>query len=117
MRLSQSAVARRVVTCLLTLSLVALGGGLQWFAPQPPEAAYRAEASHEGPLALIVSYVATAGAVAVGAAMWLGTRDDPDLPGSRSHVRRSDPWRPLPEVAQAAFKEQFGPRRDPRRTP
>ena len=38
MRLSQSAVARRVVTCLLTLSLVALGGGLQWFAPQPPEA-------------------------------------------------------------------------------
>ena len=117
MRLSQSAVARRVVTCLLTLSLVALGGGLQWFAPQPPEAAYRAEASHEGPLALIVSYVATAAAVAVGAAMWLGTRDDPDLPGSRSHVRRSDPWRPLPEVAQAAFKEQFGPRRDPRRTP
>ncbi len=116
MRLSQSAVARRVVTCLLTLSLVALGGGLQWFAPQPPEPAYRAEASHEGPVALIVSYVATAAAVAVGAAMWL-TRDDPDLPGSTSHIRRSDPLRPLPEVAQAAFKEQFGPRHDPRRTP
>ena len=116
MRLSQSVVARRVVTCLLTLSLVALGGGLQWFAPQPPEPAYRAEASHEGPVALIVSYVATTAAVAVGAAMWL-TRDDSDLPGSTSHMRRSDPLRPLPEVAQAAFKEQFGPRRDPRRTP
>ena len=117
MRLSQSTVARRVVTLLLTLSLVALGGGLQWFAPHPPEAGYRAEASHEGPAAVIVSYVATAAAVAVGAAMWLSTREDPDLPGATSHIRRSEPWRPLPEVAQAAFKEQFGPRRDPRRTP
>ena len=117
MSLSQSAVARSVVTLLFTFSLVTLGGGQQWFAPRLQEAASNANASYQGPGALIVSYVATAAAVAVGAAMWLITRDDSALPDSTSQVRRRDPWRPLPEVTRTAFEEQFGPRFDPRGTP
>ncbi len=113
MRQSQSAVARRVATPLLTLSLVALGVGPQWFGPQFQEAAYNAESSRQGPIALVVRYVSTATAVAAGAVMWLITRGDPDHPDSTPHVHRSDPWRPLPQLAQTAFDERFDSRPDP----
>ena len=117
MRLSQSTLARRVVTVLLTLSVVALGGVQRWFTPALQRAASSAGAPYQEPGARVVRYVTTAAAVAVGAAMWLITRDDPDLPDSTFQVRRRDPWQPLPEVTQTAFEEQFGPRRGSGGTP
>ena len=50
---------------------------------------------------------------AAGAVMWLITRGDPDHPDSTPHVHRSDPWRPLPQLAQTAFDERFDSRPDP----
>ncbi len=95
MRLGRSVGAGRVVTVLLTLSLLAISQ-------------QQVKADH------IILYAAGFAAIgaAAGAAVWLIMRngDDPPDPSTQDSptASHSTPWRPLPAMVQVAFEKQFG---------
>ena len=98
MRLIRSAGGRRLVTVLLTLSLLAL-------SHQP------VGASHESGEAIgAIALVAVLGGAILAA--WLIMRDDDDPPDPSTTdsptASRSTPWRPSPGMAKGAFEKQFG---------
>ena len=95
MRLIRSAGSRRVVTVLLTLSLLVISQ-------------QRVRANH---VYLIAAEFAAIGA-AVGAAVWFVMRkgDDPADPSTPDPppASTSTRWRSLPAMAQTVFDKQFG---------
>lgn len=107
MRLSQSTGRRRVVTCLLTLSLLAFG--------VPGQGQLRLEASHEEAekRGFILLGVAIAAAVAatyftIRAIKGRNKPDPPDPNTTSQTTRKTDRWRPLPPWLQSVADREFG---------
>ena len=107
MRLSQSTGRRRVVTCLLTLSLLAFG--------VPGQGQLRLEATNggcdEGCVALIAAMIAgsAVGAYFLIRAITGRNKPDPPDPNPTSQTtRKTDRWRPLPAWVQSSVDQEFG---------
>ena len=107
MRLNQSTGRRRVVTCLLTLSLLAFG--------VPGQGLQRLEATNGGLAAeQVIIIAAIIAGSAVGAyfivrAIRGRDKPDPPDPNPTSQTRKTDRWqRPLPAWLQSAADLEFG---------